>query len=131
MIVIDSCGWIAYLAGDARCQAFARLLDRPPERVVVPTLVLFEVCRWVARERSDTAALEIAGLLQSRRIEPLQPQVAVRAVWLARAHKLAAADALIYAHAQCLNAPLATSDAAFAGLPGVILVRMDGRAAPS
>jgi predicted nucleic acid-binding protein len=119
MTVVDSCGWIAWLTGDTRAEAYAPFLHGAAQAVIVPTIVLFEVVRWVARERGDTAALEIAGLLGRHRVVALEAHVAVLAVRLSREHRLATADALVYAHAQALGVELATSDAAFAGLAGV------------
>ncbi len=48
--------------------------------------------------------------------------IAWLAVELSRQHRLATADALVYARAQALQVELATSDAAFVGLPGIRFV---------
>ena len=122
MIVVDSCGWIAWLVGGGRAEAYAPLLRMPDTHVVVPTIVLFEVTRWVDRQHGAQRAREVAALLRSRTVVPLHDHVALLAVELSRRHQLATADALVYAHAQALHINLATSDAAFSGLPAIHFV---------
>ncbi len=52
---------------------------------------------------------------------PLDTTIALRAAGLHRQHKLATADAIVYATALEHGAELLTCDAHFAGLPGVLL----------
>lgn len=122
MIVLDSCGWIAWLTDDARSSGYAAWLRGPADEVVVPALVLYEVTRWVDRRQGEQRAREIAALLRSRRVVPLDDHVALLAVRLARLHRLATADSIVYAHAQALGIELATSDAALQHLPSVLFV---------
>lgn len=122
MIVVDSCGWIAWLVGDARADAYAEFLLQPESEVAVPTIVLFEVCRWVARQHGEQRGREVAALLRSRTVVALDDAVALLTVHLSQQYRLATADSLVYAHACQLRVELVTSDAAFAGLPRVRLV---------
>ena len=116
--VIDSCGWISWLAADAHAGKWAPYLQEP-DAILVPTIVLCEVVRWMQRERGETAALIVAGHMQQCRIVPLEAHVAVLAASIGLQHRLAMADALIYAHARVEGAALVTSDAHFRGLAGV------------
>lgn len=120
-LVIDSCGWISWLAADRDADAWAPYL-RDPEAIVVPTIVLCEVVRWMQRERGEAAAIVVAGHLQQCRVEPLEAHVALLAAHLGLQHRLAMADALVYAHARSADAVLLTMDAHFAGLAGVEFV---------
>lgn len=116
--VVDSCGWISWLAADSHAEAWAPYLT-DPEAILVPTIVLCEVVRWMQRERGEAAAIVVAGHLQQCRVEPLAAHVALLAARLGLQHRLAMADALVYAHALTEDARLLTMDAQFAGLAGV------------
>lgn len=118
MILVDSCGWIEYLAAGPLADAFEPYLMLVDE-VLVPTVVLLEVAKWVQRERNDTEALEIAAHLQSAQVRPLDAATALLAADLSLRHRLAMADAIIYAHARTEPAELVTCDAHFEGLEGV------------
>ncbi len=120
-IVIDSCGWISWLANDARAAIWEPTLRRSGE-IVVPTVVLYEVVRWIHREQGDSFALTAAAFLQQHEVADLDGSVALLAAELGLTHRLAMADALVYAHARVRDAELWTSDAHFAGLPGVVMV---------
>lgn len=118
MHVVDSCGWIAWLTDDPRADRYAEALCAP-QTVIVPTIVLCEVCRWVQRERGEAQALRVAAAMQECEVVALDAAVALLAADLGPRHRLAMADALVYAHAQVRAAPLLTSDAHFRGLAGV------------
>jgi len=101
---------------------FAPLLSEPGE-VVVPTTIQFELYKWVKRERDEPTALEVVALTEQCRVVPLDTSIALLAGDLALAHGLSFADALIYATARRYEADLATADAHFAELPGVLYYR--------
>ena len=57
-LVVDSSGWIEYFTEGPNCDHFAdAILDA--ENLYVPTIVLLEVYRWVHREESESAAIDI------------------------------------------------------------------------
>lgn len=118
MQVVDSGGWIAWLTDDPRAERYANALTAP-RTVLVPTIVLCEVCRWVQREQGEPQALRVAAAMQQCEVVVLDAAVALLAADLGLRHKLAMADALVYAHAQARGVPLLTSDAHFGGLAGV------------
>ena len=120
MIAVDSCIWIAWLTADPRGERLRAQLAQPHE-ILVPTVVLYEVVRWTQRERGQAAAVTIAAHLQQCEIAGLEPAVALLACDLSLRHRLAMADAMVYAHAQVAQVPLWTSHSYFSGLPGVVL----------
>ena len=61
--------------------------------------------------------------LQKCVVAPLDTRTALRAAELCRQHKLATADAVVYATAVENGAELLTCDAHFEGLPNVVFVR--------
>lgn len=54
--VVDSSGWLEYLADAANADFFAEAIE-DPERLVVPSISILEVFGWVLRERGEDAAL--------------------------------------------------------------------------
>ena len=125
MIVVDSCGWIEALADTPIGRLYQPLIGRPDE-LIVPTLVQFEFYKWLAHTLDEAAANEIIATTQATRIVPLTSEIALYAADLSRAHRLAAADAIIYATSRMLQAELVTSDAHFKGLQGVRFVEKKG-----
>jgi predicted nucleic acid-binding protein len=119
-VLVDSCGWVAYLADGPHADAFAPLLKRIHE-VVVPTIVQYEVYKWICREREEKLALRVVGHMEQGIVRPLDTRVALLAADLSRERGLAMADAIVYAHARIEEVSLVTSDKHFEGLPGVVL----------
>jgi PIN domain. len=122
--VVDSSGWIEYLADGPLAAAFAPYLA-PPEDVLTPAAVLYEVYRWARREGGDAPAMEAVAQLEQTRLVPADHIVAITAADLSIDHGLAAADALIYATARLEGCELVTADTDLRGLPGVTLIEAD------
>jgi len=122
--VVDSSGWIEYLADGPLAAAFAPYLA-PPEDVLTPAAVLYEVYRWARREGGDAPAMEAVAQLEQTRLVPADHIVAITAADLSIDHGLAAADALIYATARLEGCELVTANIDFRGLPGVTLIEAD------
>lgn len=118
MRVVDTCGWIEWLSDGALAADYAPYLD-VPEDVLVPTVVLYEVARWVRRERGGETAAYVVAALRRCQVVPLSEEVALRAVDLAAEAGLHMADAFVYAHARHAGVRVLTSDAAFDGLADV------------
>ena len=115
--VVDSSGWLEYLADGPNARHFsAPLAD--PSRLLVPTISLYEVFRVVLRERGDDAIRAAALMRQGREIA-LSPALALGAARLAHERSLAMADAIILATARASRATLWTQDADFDGVAGV------------
>lgn len=118
MKVIDSVGWIAYLAGGPLADRYEKHL-RGQEEIVTPTIILYEVFRFLLRELGTEAAYAGAGQVARTNTIPLNDELATAAAEIAVKCKLPMADAIIYATAQSEGATIVTSDAHFQGLPGV------------
>mgnify|MGYP003333294148 FL=1 len=118
MIVVDSSVWLEHLQGTRRAALFAEPFCNL-SRIVVPSLVLFEVHRVLAGRVDEEAADLAVGFMRKAKVVDLDPETALRASVCAREHGLATADALIYATSLQHRAELWTQDAHFRGLPGV------------
>ena len=118
MHVVDTCGWIEWLADGALAENYAPYLA-DSDNLIVPTLVQFELYKWGLRERDEAAALDVIGLTEACHIRTLDTRIALSAADLSARYKLAMADAIIYATALAVGGKLLTSDAHFKGLPEV------------
>jgi len=118
MVLVDTCGWIEWMMDSALAEAYApHLAD---ESLVVPTLVQHELYKWLCRETDTATALAAIAATQQAKVVPLDTSLALLAADIGREHKLAMADAIIYATARQYHATLVTSDAHFESLPQVL-----------
>lgn len=119
MRVVDSSAWIEWLRDTALAPDIGGQLPHVASWIV-PSMVLHEVAKWLGRERGDAAVAEFVAFCRTCLIVPLDERLAVMAARLAREHRLATADAIIYATTHATNADLLTCDAHFNGLDGVV-----------
>lgn len=112
--VVDSSGWLEYLADSPRAALFAAAIE-DAENLIVPVISLYEVFKKVLRERGEDDALQVASLMQGGRLVDLDGALAMEAA----RHSLPLADSLIYATALRHDATLWTQDDHFRDLPRV------------
>ena len=118
MNIVDSSGWIEFLGGGANAEFFAKAVS-DTAHLVVPTISVFEVCRWMRRELGERRALDAMALMQQGRIVELDATLAMSAARLSLELKLPMADSIILATARANNATLWTQDDDFEGLDDV------------
>jgi predicted nucleic acid-binding protein len=118
LAVVDTSGWLEYLADASNADFFAPAIEEP-DRLVVPTLSILEVFKWIYRERGEDAALQAGALMQQGLVVKLDVTLSIRAAKLILEHKLPLADSVILATARAHDATLWTQDADFKDLPGV------------
>jgi predicted nucleic acid-binding protein len=116
--VVDSSGWLEYLADAGNADFFASAVE-DPDHLIVPSLSILEVFRWVLRERGEDAALQAAALMQQGSVVELDAGLAIRAAKVGLEHKLPLADSVMLATAHAYGATLWTQDADFKAVPGV------------
>ncbi|MHB1620272.1 MAG: PIN domain-containing protein [Sulfuricella sp.] len=117
--LVDTCGWIEWLTDGRLASRFEPYLSDQTS-LIVPTLIQFELYKWVCRERDEATALNVIGVTEAASVIPLDTPLALQAAGLAFEHKLAMADAIILATAQRTSAQLVTSDKHFSAILGVI-----------
>ncbi len=118
MNVVDSSGWIEFLGGGANAEFFAKAVS-DTAHLIVPTISVFEVCRWMRRELGERRALDAMALMQQGSIIDLDATLAMSAARLSLELKLPMADSIILATARANNATLWTQDDDFEGLDDV------------
>ncbi|MGI9215479.1 MAG: type II toxin-antitoxin system VapC family toxin [Hydrogenophaga sp.] len=118
--VVDTSAWIEWLIASAVGKKLAKEL---PEKAlcIVPTIVQLELSKWLWRELGEAQADQVIAYTMKCRVEPLDTATALLSADLHRRHRLATADAIVYATAVQHGAELLTCDAHFKDLPGVVL----------
>ncbi|MBB3282256.1 MULTISPECIES: type II toxin-antitoxin system VapC family toxin [unclassified Roseateles] len=117
-LVVDTSAWIEWFVDSD----IGRLVDAAlsqPERCIVPTIVQMELAKWALRELPEDQHLRLVRLTQKCHVDALDSGTAFMAASANVEHKLALADAIIYATAQKFGAEVVTCDAHFKGLPAV------------
>ena len=120
-VVIDSSGWLEYITGDEKADLFAPYFENDVQ-VLVPVIVLYEVRKVLLRgyTKANVQAFESEAL--QRQVIDIDEHIALSAATDSLVHRLAMAEALIYATARRYRARLITSDSHFASLPGVTVL---------
>ena len=118
MLLVDSSAFIEWLVGSETGQALAPSLPDEADWLV-PTLVQYELSKWITRERGEDKADEVIAFTETLMVVPLDTAIALDAAEQSRVNGLAAADAIIFATARAFGARLLTCDAHFEGLDGV------------
>lgn len=121
MILVDSCGWLEYLAEGPNAGAYARAIEKTGD-VLVPTICIHEVFKKVLQQRGEGPALEVAALMQQGQVAGLDTSIAMNAAKLGVELGLPLADSVVLATARAHGAVVLTQDAHFKGLPDVRFV---------
>jgi len=116
--IVDSSGWIEYFTDSPNADEFAAVIEHP-EHLLVPSLSILEVFKWVLRERGEDAAIQVTAVMQQAEVIDLDATLALRSAKVGLAHQLPLADSVMYATAQASGATLWTQDADLETLPGV------------
>ena len=112
--VVDSSGWLEYLADSDRAGFFAPAIE-DTDNLIVPVISIYEVFKKVFRERGEDAAIQVASMMQNGTVVDLDATLAMDAARL----PLPLADSIIYATAIQNEAILWTQDEHFKDLAGV------------
>ena len=126
MRLIDTSAWLEWLTGSPVGTALAeKLPDR--SQWLVPTIVQLELAKWLTREVGEEKADRVIAFTETCVVADLDTTTALTAAALCAKHKLATADAIVYATALTHGADLITCDRHFKDLPGVHFVSKRGR----
>lgn len=121
MRLVDTSAWIEWLIASPTGKAVESAIPDQGEWLV-PTIVQLELAKWLGREVSEDKADQVVAFTRLCVVAPLDTKIALAAAEICGKHKLATADAIVYATALHYGADLLSCDAHFDGLPGVTLV---------
>jgi len=125
MRLVDTSAWIEWLIASPAGKSVEVAL---PTRAdwLVPTIVQLELAKWLAREVGEDKADQVVAFTQMCFVVPLDTKIALAAAEMCSKHRLATADAIVYATALEYEADLLTCDPHFGGLPGVTFISKTG-----
>jgi len=118
MNVVDSSGWIEYFTEGENAKFFTPSI-RDLDRLIVPTICIYEVFKRLLAERDEESALLAVGLMSHGREVELDRNIAIDAAQISRELKLAMADSIILATARAHDAILWTQDTHFKDIDDV------------
>ena len=118
MNVVDSSGWIEFFRAGTNGPVFKPAIE-DRKHLLVPTIALFEVHRVLSRSLDASLVNRCLDVMRLGRVLDLTDARAVAAAQIAARHKLAMADASMYAMAREFDAAFWTQDVDYQGLDGV------------
>ena len=118
MFCVDSSGWIEFFLGSNAGRTFKPIIEQTM-LLVVPTVSIFEVHRFLSRTTTHAARDNAIELMNRSTVVELTTTRAVAASDVAQERRLAMADAIIYSIAREFNATFWTQDVDYKDLPGV------------
>lgn len=126
MRLVDTSAWTEWLVASPLGRTLAAEL---PDRTqwLVPTMVQLEMAKWVTREVDEEEADQVIAFTETCDVADLDTATALSAAELSSRHKLATADAVVYATALAYDADVLTCDRHFQKLPGVRFLPKQGR----
>lgn len=126
MNVVDSCGWLEYIADGSQADFFHPVLS-DETHLLLPRLVVYEVMRRLVALKQDFAIEPTLKVMSRLRLVDLTISQLAQAARAASTYKLAMADAIIWQSAQAHQARLYTQDLELSGLPGVVYQAKPGK----
>ncbi len=118
MNVVDSSGWLEYLADGPNADFFAKSILATAE-LVVPTLSLYEVFKRVSQQRGEDDALQAVALMQQGTVIELSASLALSAARISLNDKIPMADSIMLATARAYGATLWSQNSDFENIVGV------------
>ena len=118
MNLVDSSGWLEYLADGSNADFFANSILATAD-LLVPTLSLYEVFKRVLQQRGEDDALQAVALMQQGMIVELSDSLALSAARISLNDKIPMADSIMLATARAYGATLWSQDSDFENIAGV------------
>lgn len=122
LFLVDSSGWVEFLGGGPCAGKLAPYFEHE-ERLIVPTVVLYEVYKKLLAAHGPSAADRFLSAALRARVVPFDERLALLAARVSLERRLAMADAIIFATAVAAKAQLVTMDTHFRSLPGVTVIK--------
>ena len=129
MNVVDSSGWIEFFRAGANGPLFKPVIE-DRAGLLVPTIALFEVSKVLSRKLPAEVVEQCLDVMRMGRVLDLTDKRAIAASQVAAEHKLAMADAVMYAIAQEFDATFWTQGVDYEGLDGVRYCAKPARGVP-
>lgn len=118
MNLVDSSGWLEYLADSKNAKNFASAIENTDE-LIVSTINIYEIYKKVLLEKDENNALQVIALMQQAKVIEVSSSNAIAAAKFSFEQKIPMADSIIYITAQLNDAIVWTQDIDFKDLDGV------------
>jgi toxin FitB len=119
--LVDSCGWLEYLADTEYSRFYAKAIE-DTDNLIVPTICIFEVFKKVLKERGEDSAFKAVALMKQADVIPLDEGIAISSGKISVLHSIPMADSIVYATALACDATVLTQDNDLRGLQGVKVI---------
>ncbi len=118
MNLVDSSGWLEYLADGKNAKFFTPVIENTDE-LIVSVINIYEVYKKVLVEKDDNTAIQVVGLMQQAKVVDVTPSIAIQAAKFSYEFKIPMADSIIYTTARMNDSVVWTQDIDFKNLDGV------------
>jgi predicted nucleic acid-binding protein len=118
MNVVDSSGWLEYLADGPNADFFAPAIEDTSE-LIVPSISLYGVFKRVLQQRTESDALQAVAVMHQGMPVSLNSALALNAARISVELRLPMADSIMLATARAYDAKLWTQDSDFRDVAGV------------
>jgi len=118
MNIIDSSGWLEFFSGGVNANNFEMPLS-DIEKLLVPSITIFEVFKVILRESNENNALQGIALMKQGEVIDLNSELAMSAASISYNHKIPMADSIILATSKKYDAIVWTQDKDFEKMPNV------------
>lgn len=118
MNLVDSSGWLEFFSNTPNAKNFTPIILDVP-KLIVPTIVLYEVFKKILIEFDENKALVAIGHMKLGNVVSIGEDIAINAAKISFDHKMPMADSIIYALALTYNATVYTQDVHFKNLKNV------------
>jgi len=95
MNLVDSSGWLEYLADGKNAKFFASVIENTDE-LIVSVINIYEVYKKVLAEKDENTAIQVVGLMQQAKVIDVTPSIAIQAAKFSNELKMPMADSIIY-----------------------------------
>jgi predicted nucleic acid-binding protein len=118
MNLVDSSAWLAFFADTKNAGVFGKPI-RNVERLLVPTVVMYEVFKVLLREQGEESAIIAQAHMQQGRVVDFTAELAVKAATISHEFRVPMSDSIILATALEHDAVIWTQDEHFKGMKAV------------
>jgi len=118
MNVVDSSAWLEYFANGPNASFFTSPIE-DIERLIVPSVTIYEVFKRVLQQRDEDQALQAIATMQQGMVVNLDERIALNAARVRVDLKIPMADSIVLATARAHGAIVWTQDEDFKDLPNV------------
>jgi predicted nucleic acid-binding protein len=129
MNIVDTSGWLEYLAGSEYSSYYEKQIEHSKE-LIVPTIIVYEVFKKLLGEAGEDNALKVVGHMQIANIAELDMDISLFAAKISWDFKVPMADSIILATGYKHHATIYTHDEHFTKVPKHFNVRYFEKSTP-